>query len=523
MHRYVPALTCMLGLAPAIPVLGGSGAVYNAVPLRSVFNDDVRVLWFGDSFSVGASWRVSGASLMTWPFTSEMTGFTTGENRGTAVVFSTELDPGLARIRGANLWRLYQTGPEAELDLRFALPTWEAREYYIEGSGEPAVDLVRYEGRTILNGGSLGRVFDPGDTFRVRPMFLQGQAGIPAAPRMYRSDTDEILIDPETPGPGDGRIGTFPRPLDVEADADGLYAFTLSAPPASGRGYIQTNGFTLWEVDESRHRKPGLAWGYLADSSWSYRDFGRDTPAQTGVFSKTFSREQLADWFVATTLDTTRPVFVFYYFDVEDKPFDVARDHIRDMVEQTEDAAADAGVHAVHHCFVVPHMHLVSGLGFEPAQFGIITDAAVAVAQARSDMSVISIFDAMNGVFLNGSPEARAWLLANGHDHFVFGNRSIDYLSEEIGGDLLDAPRLHPNSEVDGALLYAWYAGRAIVNACPADFDAPYGVLDLADISAFVSLFVDGAYAADLVAPQGLLDLSYLSAFVSSFTAGCAE
>jgi cytochrome c peroxidase len=57
--------------------------------------------------------------------------------------------------------------------------------------------------------------------------------------------------------------------------------------------------------------------------------------------------------------------------------------------------------------------------------------------------------------------------------------------------------------------------------ACVADLAEPFGVLDLADISAFVGAFVGGEPAADLAEPIGVLDLSDIQAFVSSFTAGC--
>ena len=56
---------------------------------------------------------------------------------------------------------------------------------------------------------------------------------------------------------------------------------------------------------------------------------------------------------------------------------------------------------------------------------------------------------------------------------------------------------------------------------CPADLTAPYAVIDLADISAFVTAFVDGDNAADFAAPQGVLDLADISAFVTAFVAGC--
>lgn len=57
--------------------------------------------------------------------------------------------------------------------------------------------------------------------------------------------------------------------------------------------------------------------------------------------------------------------------------------------------------------------------------------------------------------------------------------------------------------------------------ACPADLAAPAGVLDLADITAFVGAFVGNEAVADLAEPAGVFDLGDLTAFVAAFLAGC--
>ena len=57
-------------------------------------------------------------------------------------------------------------------------------------------------------------------------------------------------------------------------------------------------------------------------------------------------------------------------------------------------------------------------------------------------------------------------------------------------------------------------------NPCPADLAEPFGLLDLADITAFATGFLAMGPVADLVA-DGLFDLSDINAFVTAFTAGC--
>ncbi|USN99146.1 MAG: VCBS repeat-containing protein [Phycisphaeraceae bacterium] len=54
-----------------------------------------------------------------------------------------------------------------------------------------------------------------------------------------------------------------------------------------------------------------------------------------------------------------------------------------------------------------------------------------------------------------------------------------------------------------------------------ADLAQPFGVLDLADISAFVQGFLNQSPSADLAAPYGVWDLADIGAFVTAFVTGC--
>ncbi|USN98821.1 MAG: hypothetical protein H6810_11780 [Phycisphaeraceae bacterium] len=54
-----------------------------------------------------------------------------------------------------------------------------------------------------------------------------------------------------------------------------------------------------------------------------------------------------------------------------------------------------------------------------------------------------------------------------------------------------------------------------------ADLAEPFGLLDLADISAFIGAFAAGEVAADLAEPFGILDLADISAFVAAFSGDC--
>lgn len=56
---------------------------------------------------------------------------------------------------------------------------------------------------------------------------------------------------------------------------------------------------------------------------------------------------------------------------------------------------------------------------------------------------------------------------------------------------------------------------------CPADLAPPFGVLDLADIQAFVPAFLAGEALADFAEPFGVFDLADLQAFIAGYIAGC--
>ena len=59
------------------------------------------------------------------------------------------------------------------------------------------------------------------------------------------------------------------------------------------------------------------------------------------------------------------------------------------------------------------------------------------------------------------------------------------------------------------------------LNCNDADIAEPFGILDLADINAFISAFGSGGEDADIAEPFGVLDLADINAFISAFTAGC--
>jgi hypothetical protein len=69
--------------------------------------------------------------------------------------------------------------------------------------------------------------------------------------------------------------------------------------------------------------------------------------------------------------------------------------------------------------------------------------------------------------------------------------------------------------QFDGALVFT-------PPGCnPADLAEPFGLLDQADVDAFIAGFHALAPLADLAAPEGLFDLGDITAFVAAFVDGC--
>ncbi len=56
---------------------------------------------------------------------------------------------------------------------------------------------------------------------------------------------------------------------------------------------------------------------------------------------------------------------------------------------------------------------------------------------------------------------------------------------------------------------------------CSADLAAPFDILDLADIGAFINAFLSMDPVADVATPLGVWDLADVGQFVESFQAGC--
>lgn len=95
---------------------------------------------------------------------------------------------------------------------------------------------------------------------------------------------------------------------------------------------------------------------------------------------------------------------------------------------------------------------------------------------------------------------------------------ATDWIS--TSGNSLSIGLIPAGGELHGPSDYA--VAEPPMGPCnPADVAEPFGILDLADIGAFVTAFTTSGALADLAAPFGVLDLSDINVFVTSFVAGC--
>ena len=130
-------------------------------------------------------------------------------------------------------------------------------------------------------------------------------------------------------------------------------------------------------------------------------------------------------------------------------------------------------------------------------------DGRIMGGLARWDGDAFTPFADGGGTGVGGGFN-KAWSIAP----FDAGNGPDFY----VGGEFLIAG----GNETPG--LAVW--DLCLPGACPADLEQD-GVLDLADLVAFVSAFTSADPLADFAEPEGVFDLADLVAFVTAFNAGC--
>lgn len=145
---------------------------------------------------------------------------------------------------------------------------------------------------------------------------------------------------------------------------------------------------------------------------------------------------------------------------------------------------------------------------------------------------------------INDGPQAETWLWrAHGSDYYVSLNGEAPgvFAGGEVHLDpgesaiveVLATLEQDPGTGVPVSVFsvkpegfyppHAYLASTSFRTngSCRVDLTPPFGVLDLADIVAFITAFASADPLADLAEPFGVFDLADIVAFVTAFEAGC--
>lgn len=150
--------------------------------------------------------------------------------------------------------------------------------------------------------------------------------------------------------------------------------------------------------------------------------------------------------------------------------------------------------------------HIDSGAVTERLDLGFLGGESSAAYDVNDSRQVV------------GASFGHAFLWENGAMHDL-----NDLVADLDGWDLQSAEAINASGVIVGHGLHAPWGRRAFMlvpdTGCPADLNGD-GILDLADISAFIIAFTGHDPVADLTG-DGILDLDDISAFIVSFTSGC--
>ncbi len=110
-------------------------------------------------------------------------------------------------------------------------------------------------------------------------------------------------------------------------------------------------------------------------------------------------------------------------------------------------------------------------------------------------------------------------------------NAGFDFISNQvIGGLPAGSANVGPrDTDADGVADLDWnsISGTQYINltnppvSCPADLAAPFGVLNIFDIQAYIGLYNTQNPAADLAAPFGTFNIFDIQAYIGLYNQGC--
>jgi hypothetical protein len=161
---------------------------------------------------------------------------------------------------------------------------------------------------------------------------------------------------------------------------------------------------------------------------------------------------------------------------------------------------------------VLPGTPAINGWG---VALGVTDDASMVVGANYYTFSPGGTADGFIWTEQTGLVKADDFVAGLGIDIFdVFRIRSVDAISAD-GSTILVGGQSPVTFDVFSAII------RIVPNCNAADLVAPFEVLDLGDVDAFIAAFLIGGDDADIAAPFGIVDLADIDTFIAAFLAGC--
>ncbi len=501
--------------------------------IAGALQGDRRHAVFGDSFAFSAGYRRVFPAILRVVDFEPFTAMASGLRSPSALVSMQSLlqDPSGPNPRGMNASNHYRCEYVGGTD---------PQDHYGVPVNRP-IELRAHAGTVVPADGSLLRLTVANDGLGAGASGPLGQPGETVSFRLvHRRVSDAVaplpalrLADPEGPGEvvADLTVGpprqaaTDGHRLDVTVQPDGgVEALVREASPgdftAPDERFANLVNVLAWRVDEQGDRVPGQYYTSLNDGSWDWENYAADEESTGG---KSVSREQLAEWLRATTLDPAQPVLFWWYVSAENDELEDLRAEMEQAITIADAAAADAGIlESPHHLVVVPHLHRMGGLdtrdkllvGF--ARYRAAIDAIVD-DPAFPRVARYSIFDATDGVYFDGRPSSIEWLADRGYDAFTYGSFTADLTALS---SLLDEGRQHPGGN-EAAAFFASFLGEAVIAQpvpadCPADVDGD-GAVDFDDLLSVIADWGPCPGCSADVDGDGTVDFDDLLATLAAF------
>jgi hypothetical protein len=404
---------------------------------------------------------------------------------------------------------------------------------HVSGQGYTAVDCLMRGVSPFLSGHSAGAMqlwldeahgyfgqylYSIPDEVRLRVLDVDGEPLAGAAIRVYQKNevpglgqviTDQVKHEGTT---DDNGHYTLPNvPIDPQLVPPAHTGDTLAPNPFGYVAVVGYNGLLLIEVEKDGFTD--YAWLDITEINNAY-------------------------WAGQTTLATFERRVSIGGAVLEHLPPDLAESNAADWLPSADGAAAQLFDDDQHRVYGSASVRFETTGGFDtsarfprgPARLDLADVTHLrffAYAENpnigfQGDVPWVRLVATGGSVDLRPSGDALNQAIGRWHEFAVPLAGDTNWTRSEIGTpDLSETHAVEIHADTWGYGFTLWLDGvRFTPNPCPADLAPPFGLLDLADITAFVGWFQSGDPIVDLDG-SGLIDLSDITEFVTGFLGGC--